>query len=87
MSEKIKEASEVEQQLNILNDMVSAHFNLISDLRNRLNPILGDKNAKDEGEGVPAMPLCPLSETIRSTRYKVEASNEDLKDIINRLRI
>ena len=79
--------STTEQQTLSLHESVSELSKLVSNLCQRLSPVLRSSNPSTTGEGRKDEELPTLANAIRQSRYIVQGANNQLNDILTRLDI
>ena len=88
VSTEPRKVSQSEEQFAMLDNEVECLKKLVEVLRDRLNPVLRLMTEKNGGGvGVPAEPLAPIADYIRTKRAFVGNANQVLNDILTRLEI
>lgn len=82
-----KKVSATEQEIEILNSETKLSLNLVSQLREKLNPVLRSESSDREKSGIPVDALVPIANVIRENRFNVQNVNASLRDFLERIEL
>ena len=78
---------EVNEQMGCLDKSVANLNQTVERLAPSLSKVLSDAINEEDGSEKPIKSLCALANEIRNVRYKVDAMEEGIRDILKRLEV
>ena len=85
---KIAQPSEIEDQLNRQDILLSNLSDIIKLLEDKISSVTWDLELPDEWQCEPKyMITCKLGETLYSNNFRIESRIQELKDLIERIRL
>ena len=86
--EEVPRGSQVAEEMNELDAMISICQEMVDTLNGRLNPVLRDEvSSKAEVDSVPKRPLVPLASAIDEMRMRLHRVTNSLASIMERMEL